>query len=219
MIPIISVVGKSDVGKTTFLEKLVPELVQRGYRVAVIKHDMHGFDLDQPGKDTWRLAQAGSSAVAISSPRKVGVIRQVSRELSPDEVALLIGPEVDIILTEGYKRGDKPKIEVSRQEVSPELLCQADELLAIVSDQKHPLDVPQFDLDDVAGVADLLVKRYLRWGRFEDVLLVVDGQRIPMKGFVRDIIERAVRGMVSTLEGVGEANEITLVLRRPPDRA
>ena len=216
MIPIISVVGKSNVGKTTFLEKLVPELVRRGHRVAVIKHDFHGFDLDQPGKDTWRLSQAGSSVVAISSPQKVAVMRQVSREMTVDEVALLIGPEVDIIFTEGYKRGDKPKIEVSRQAISSELLCEPDELIAVVSDQSHSMSVPQFGLDDAGGVADLLERRYLRWGRFEDVLLLVDGKRIPMKGFVRDIIERAVRGMVSTLEGVGEANEVALVLRRPP---
>jgi len=215
VIPIVSVVGKSNVGKTTFLEKLISELVRRGYRVGAVKHDVHGFELDRPGKDSWRLAQAGSAVVALSSPERVALIRRVSREMTVDEIALLMGPELDIILTEGYKRGDRPKIEISRQAVSGELLCSPNELVALVSDQEHSVSVPQFGLDDAAGVAGLLEKKYLRWGRFEDVTLLVDGQRVPMKGFVRDVFDRALRALVSTLEGTGEANDITLTLRRP----
>ena len=155
MIPIISVVGKSGVGKTTFLEKLIAELKRRGHRVATIKHDVHGFEIDRPGKDSWRLAQAGSDSVVIASPQRLALIKRLDGEMTLSEIAALL-TDVDIILTEGYKRGDAPKIEVSRRERGGELLCTPDELVAIVADQLFDLDVPQFDLDDARGVVGLL---------------------------------------------------------------
>ena len=160
MIPIISVVGKSEVGKTTFLEKLIAELKRRGYRVATVKHDVHGFDIDRPGKDSWRLAQAGSDSVVIASPKKLALIKRLDREMTLNEIAALL-EDVDIILTEGYKRGDAPKIEVSRREKGRELLCTPEELVAIVSDQPFDMDVPQFGLEDSEGVADLLEAEFL----------------------------------------------------------
>ncbi|HID62358.1 MAG TPA: molybdopterin-guanine dinucleotide biosynthesis protein B [Anaerolineae bacterium] len=164
VIPIISVVGKSGVGKTTFLEKLIAEPKRRGYRVATVKHDVHGFDIDRPGKDSWRLAQAGSDSVVIASPQKLALIKRLDRELTLSEIATLLG-DVDIILTEGYKRGDAPKIEVSRRERGGELLCTREELVAIVSDQPFELGVPLFDLDDSVGVVDLLEARFLSVNR------------------------------------------------------
>ena len=160
MIPIISVVGKSGVGKTTFLEKLIAELKRRGLRVAVIKHDVHGFQIDRPGKDSWRLAQAGSDSVVIASAKKLALIKRLEGEMALGEIAAFL-TDVDIILTEGYKRGDAPKIEVSRRGRGGELLCTPDELVAIVSDQLFDLDVPQFGLDDTVGIVDLLEGTFL----------------------------------------------------------
>jgi molybdopterin-guanine dinucleotide biosynthesis protein B len=162
MIPIVSIVGKSDAGKTTFLEKLVGQIKERGYRLAVIKHDFHGFDIDRPGKDTWRLARAGSDVVVISSPHKMAMIKAIDRELSLDQLREQIMGGVDIILTEGYKSADKPKIEISRAQVSNELLCSKAELLAVVTDNHFDLDVPQFSLEDARGVADFLVENVLK---------------------------------------------------------
>jgi molybdopterin-guanine dinucleotide biosynthesis protein B len=159
-IPIVCVVGRSQVGKTTLLEKLIPELKRRGHRVATIKHHSHpGFEIDQPGKDTWRHAQAGSDHVVIAAPDKVASIRRVDREPTLDEIAATIC-DVDIILTEGYKHSDKPKVEVVRAARSAEPICTPDELVALVSDVAVPFDVPRFGLDDVAGLADLL-ERFL----------------------------------------------------------
>lgn len=157
LVPVVSIVGKSDVGKTTVLEKVVRELKRRGYRVATIKHHVHWFEIDQPGKDTWRHAQAGSDVVVIAAPNRMAIIERLERELTIDEIAARID-HVDIIITEGYKRGDKPKIEVSRAEKGRELLCTADELIALVTDQPFPemSNVPQFDLDDAAGIVNLL---------------------------------------------------------------
>ncbi|MDK2817752.1 MAG: molybdopterin-guanine dinucleotide biosynthesis adapter protein [Moorella sp. (in: firmicutes)] len=158
--PVISVVGKSDVGKTTLLTKLLPELKRRGYRVATIKHDTHGFDIDRPGKDTWRHAEAGADVVVISSPSKMALIEKVDAELPLDAIAERI-QNVDLIITEGYKRGDKPKIEVHRAAVSGELLCEPQELLAVATDEPLAIDVPCYGLDDAAGLVDLIEERIL----------------------------------------------------------
>jgi len=158
--PIVSIVGKSDAGKTTLLEKLIPELKRRGYRVAVVKHDAHSFEIDQPGKDSWRHRQAGADVVVISSKDKLALIKRVDQELPLSTIATML-TDVDLILTEGYKRGPAPKVEISRRALSSELLCTADELVAIVSDQTFNLPVPQFGLDDVIGLANLLEERFL----------------------------------------------------------
>lgn len=159
-IPVVSVVGLSGVGKTTALEKILRELKRRGHRVGTIKHDTHGFDIDKPGKDTWRHAQAGSDAVVISGPHKMALVRQLEREMPLDEVVGLMG-DVDLVLTEGYKRGDKPKIEVTRRERGTDLLCKDTELIGIMADYPVNMPVPQFGLDDAAGVVDLLENLYL----------------------------------------------------------
>lgn len=163
-IPIVSIVGRSKAGKTTLLEKLIPELKRRGYRVATIKHHSKpGFEIDQPGKDTWRHAQAGSDHVVIAAPDKVASIRRVSRELTLDEVAATI-QDVDIVLTEGYKRAGKPQVEVVRAARSETPLCEPENLVALASDVALELGVPLFGLEDVLGLADLLEERFLQRG-------------------------------------------------------
>ena len=161
MIPIISVVGKSNVGKTTLLEKLLVELKKRGYRVATIKHDIHGFNIDQPGKDTWRHSQAGADTVIISSPSRVALISRVEQEKTLDQVAAM-AVDVDIVITEGYKRENKPKIEVFRSGVYDELLCEPHELIAIASDLQFDNGLPCFGLDDAVGLVDLIERLYLK---------------------------------------------------------
>lgn len=159
--PVISVVGRSNVGKTTFVEKLVRELKRRGYRVGTIKHYKHEFEIDQPGKDSWRHARAGSDVAVISSPRKMAMVRHLDAELSLNEIVAAM-PPVDIVVTEGYKQDRKPKIEVFRQAVVSDLISRSSDLIAVVTDRSLDVPVPQFQLDDASGVADLLERRYLR---------------------------------------------------------
>jgi molybdopterin-guanine dinucleotide biosynthesis protein B len=162
MPPIVSIVGKSDTGKTTLLEKLVPELRARGYRIGTIKHDVQGFDIDHRGKDSWRHKQAGAHTVAISSPTKVALVKDVETEETLDSLASKYFQDVDIILTEGYKKEDKPKIEVFRSQVHETPLCKGDEhLVALVSDTSLDLGVPRFELYDIKGLADFVEKRFL----------------------------------------------------------
>ncbi len=171
MIPIVSVVGNSGVGKTTFLEKLIREMKSRGYRVAAIKHDVHNFDIDRPGKDSWRLTQAGGDIVILSSPRRLALMEEVQQERTLDELAMMVEDRVDLILTEGYRSAAALKIAISRREHSTSITVPQEHLLAIVTDHPLDLDKPQFGLDDAAGVADLLEQRFRlkrpqesRWG-------------------------------------------------------
>jgi molybdopterin-guanine dinucleotide biosynthesis protein B len=160
-IPILSIVGKSGSGKTTLLEKLVAELKGRGYRVATVKHHAHpGFEIDHPGKDTWRHAQAGSDHVVIAAPDKIASIRRLEHELTLDEIAATI-TQVDIILTDGFKRGGKPALEVVRAGNGLELIGDPDQLVAIASDTQLSLDIPQFALDNVRGIVDWLERNFL----------------------------------------------------------
>ncbi len=199
--PIISVVGKSDSGKTTLLEKLIAELKKRGYRVGTVKHDTHGFEIDHPGKDSWRHAQAGSDVVVIASPNKLALIKKLETELKLDEVTSYI-TDVDIILTEGYKRADKPKIEVHRRAVGGDLLCSPEELLAVVTDEPLDVPVPQFSFDETEALVDLIEDRFLKKRDFPLVSVIVDGKGVPIfKDFTRRILAETVRGMVSALQG------------------
>ena len=163
MIPTVSIVGKSGVGKTTFMEKLIPALRRRGWRVATVKHHAHpGFDFDIPGKDTWRHAKAGSSTVLIVSPGKLAMIwDEIGREPKLEEAIALV-PEADMVLTEGYHWAKTPKIEVFRAGYSDELRSDPDSLLAIVSDSRiGDVGAPVFDLDDAEGVVELIENKII----------------------------------------------------------
>ena len=156
MVPVVCVVGRAKSGRTTLLEKLIRELKQRGYRVGTVKHHSHpGFEVDRPGKDTWRHAQAGSDHVVIAAPDKVASIRRVEREPELHEIAATMS-DVDVILTEGYLRSGKHRIEVVRAARSHEPICRPEELMALVTDAPVSYDVPRFGLEDAAGVVDLI---------------------------------------------------------------
>jgi molybdopterin molybdotransferase len=167
--PIVSIVGRSESGKTLLMEQLIAEFKRRGYKVAALKHSHCGvIEVDRPGKDTWKFAQAGSDAVCISSPRKLALIKKSDHDLRIDEVLPIIGQEFDLVLVEGFKKSHLPKIEMHRKELGSGLLCCPEELSAIVTD--GPLDtliadsyeVPVFGWGDTAAVADFIEKNFVR---------------------------------------------------------
>jgi len=161
-IPLISIVAaRSGTGKTTFLEKLIRELVGRGYKVGTIKSDAHGFEMDVPGKDTWRFAQAGAKATAIIGPNKFALIQQTEQKENLYTVAAMI-QDVDIILVEGYKMTDNPRIEVIRREVGTEIVSPPECLIAIVTDvEDMAACVPIFSIEDSKSTADFIISQYL----------------------------------------------------------
>ncbi len=162
-VPIITFVGLSGTGKTTFLEKLIPELKRRHLRLAVLKHDAHHFEMDKPGKDTWRFTQAGADVSAISNQTQFALVERTSRQLELMELIERL-PEVDLVLTEGYKRSPTKKIELHRAVLGQPLLSRPEELLAVITDEPLDVDVPQLDLEDAAGCADLIVQYLAQFG-------------------------------------------------------
>ncbi|MBW1888238.1 MAG: molybdopterin-guanine dinucleotide biosynthesis protein B, partial [Deltaproteobacteria bacterium] len=157
---IVSIVGKSGAGKTTLMEKLIPELKRMGLRVGTIKHDVHGFELDHPGKDSWRHKQAGSATTIISSLHKIGMVMDVDHDHTLDELAPFLSG-VDIILSEGYKRENKPKVEIFRKEIHNSPLCLDDgNLIALMTNADIDPGVPRFSTGDINGLADFLIQYF-----------------------------------------------------------
>jgi len=213
MYPIVSIVGKSESGKTTLLERLIGELKCRGYRIAAVKHEPYGFELDQPGKDSWRLTQAGGDIVALSSPQQLAFIKQVEEDTSLHELPYLFGDDLDLILAEGFRGSDAPKIEVHRKGLG-ELLCPPEELFAVVSDEFLDIAVPQYSPDNISGLADVIEQKFLASPRAEDVILRVNGTTIPLNPFVKEFISHTLLGMVSPLKGMPEIKTLQILLRK-----
>jgi len=166
--PIICIVGKKKSGKTTFIEKLVPELKALGISVGTIKHDAHSFDMDHEGKDSWRHRKAGAETVVVSSPTKIAMIKTVEHEMSLSELAECMFADRQLIIAEGYFRSDQPKMEVHRQAAHSEPLCNSQNeadmgLIAMITDANRDPDNPVCGLGDAGDVAAWLARRYRGW--------------------------------------------------------
>lgn len=155
MVPVVSFVGYSNSGKTTFLVKVIEKLKKRGYRIAVIKHDGHEFEIDHEGTDTWRHRRAGADVVCIADKLQIAIVQTPVKPPTLDDMISLIN-DVDFILTEGFKQENKPQIEVNWQGTS--CLGKKDNTIALVADHIRYEGVPYFGLDDAEGVANLLEK-------------------------------------------------------------
>jgi molybdopterin-guanine dinucleotide biosynthesis protein MobB len=159
-IPVVGLAGYSGSGKTTFLEKLITELKNRGYRVGVVKHTGHPVEFDRPGKDTWRHARAGADVVALASPDNVAVVRKYQSPPGPEEILPLVSG-VDLIIVEGFKKGNWPKIEITRDEVPERPFIPSEQLLAVVGGSTPVEGTPVYGLEDVSAVADLIEQKFL----------------------------------------------------------
>ena len=212
MSAIVSIVGNSKSGKTTLIEKLIRELKSRGYRVATIKHAPQGMTFDQPDKDSWRHIQAGSEATAISSPEQVVLIKPVAPDTNLDEIVHLVGEDCDIILTEGFKQDNAPKIEVHRRQAGPPLRG-IKKLIAIVTDEPLETKTRQFSLDDIKGLADLVEEGFIK-PQGERLSLYINNAPIPLTAFPRELITDVLVAMASSLKGGGEVSSLKVFLRR-----
>lgn len=158
--PVLGFVAYSGTGKTTLLERLIPELRARGLRLAVIKHAHHDFDIDHPGKDSHRLRQAGAGAVLVASRRRWALIHENDDERPEPRLAELLAhidpARVDLVLVEGFKHERYAKVELWRAELGkPFLWPDDDTIVAVASDVPLPqCPLPRLDLADVAGIAE-----------------------------------------------------------------
>jgi molybdopterin-guanine dinucleotide biosynthesis protein B len=159
---VIGLAGWSGAGKTTLVAKLIPLLAARGLAVSTLKHAHHDFDIDQPGKDSFRHREAGAREVMVASAKRWALMHELRDEAEPDLETLLarLAP-VDLVLVEGFKRGRLPKIEVHRVGNGKPFLFPNDPgIVALASDAPPPFGpLPRLHLDDVAAIADLVVAR------------------------------------------------------------
>lgn len=173
---VVAFAGYSGAGKTTLVEKLIPLLRAQGLRVSVIKHAHHQFDVDKPGKDSWRHRQAGAFEVLVASDKRLALLREYEQQAEPDIHALIgeMHPGVDWVLVEGFKHADLPKVEVlglvpsaETQETRRVLYPDDPFVLALAVDAPDRLPEPTlrpvFDRDDVQGLAQWLIAQAERF--------------------------------------------------------
>jgi molybdopterin-guanine dinucleotide biosynthesis protein B len=167
---VVGLAGFSGAGKTTLVERLIPVLKRHGQRVSVVKHAHHKFDIDHPGKDTYRHRAAGAFEVVAASDLRLALMREFEQplQLGVHDLIAELDPGVDWVMVEGFKHSDLPKIEVWRSaaegsEPRPPL-CQAEDPFVVAVATDAPGDVPQsaglpvFALDDVDGIAAWLLR-------------------------------------------------------------
>lgn len=163
--PAVTFVARSGTGKTTLLEKLIQELTLRGWTIGALKHDAHRFEIDREGKDSWRMTQAGAAVTTISSSEQTAIIHKHNLQPSIKEILERDFREVDLVLTEGFKGSNLPKIEIHRHALEQPLLCRGDtydpHLIAIASDTSLELDVPVFDLNATETIATFIERTFL----------------------------------------------------------
>ncbi len=153
------IVGWKNAGKTGLMERLVAEICARGFSVSTVKHAHHVFDVDQPGKDSYRHRTAGATEVLLASRKRFALMHELRDEDEPtlDDLLAKLAP-VDLVLIEGYKRDAHPKVEAFRAETRNPLIATEDATVrAVASDTPMALDRPVFDLDDTAAIADFIL--------------------------------------------------------------
>lgn len=156
---IYGIVGWKNAGKTGLMERLVTDITSRGFSVSTIKHAHHNFDVDQPGKDSYRHRQAGATEVLLSSGKRFALMHELrdTQEPSLDDLLARLSP-VDLVLVEGYKRDRHPKVEAYREATGNPLIAREDETIkAVASDTPLEIDRPVFDLNDTVTIADFIL--------------------------------------------------------------
>lgn len=161
---VVAFTARSGTGKTTLIEGLIRQAEARGLKVGALKHDAHEFSLDQPGKDSHRFTAAGARTMALVSGTQLAVVK---KHLQAPEVNTLIAAhfgDLDLVLVEGWKNSDLPRIEVHRPSLGHPLLCRGEHhdphLVAVCSDQPLTLDVPVLDLERVDEVLAFICRRW-----------------------------------------------------------
>ena len=212
MPPIISIVGRSKSGKTTLIEKLIAELKMRGYRIATIKHTHGNMAAPESDKDSDRHLKAGSEAALVTGPDRLIMVKPLQQELILEQIAQIIGEDYDLILTEGFKHDDAPKIEVHRKENALPL-PDVKKLFAIATDEPLDTKTRQFAMDDVKGIADLIEEGFVKPNK-ERFTLLVNDVPIPLNAFTKEFIVNIQLAMAHGLKGVDKIRTMKIFLKK-----
>jgi len=189
---VFSFVGASGSGKTTFIEKLIKLLADRGYKIGAIKHDAHRFDIDKPGKDSYRFKEAGAVVSVISNNEKIAMVKShICKEPTIEEIILKYMEGVDLVITEGYKKSGIPKFEVLRKgNGNNPVAFDSEYLIGVITDyvkedisellnkygNKSISEINYFSIDDIIGVADFITKQLDE--AYLDIDIVTDSEII-----------------------------------------
>ncbi|WP_031432793.1 molybdopterin-guanine dinucleotide biosynthesis protein B [Methylomarinum vadi] len=166
--PLLGFAAFSGTGKTTLLTQLIPHLTKTGLNLGIIKQSHHNFEIDKPGKDSYRLRSAGANTVMLVSPYRRAIITEFNPTIEPkldDQLKVLDQSYLDLILVEGFKREQFPKIELHRPILKHPLIYPNDpSVIAIASDQQitRPANLKLLDLNDIAMIADFIINRFIR---------------------------------------------------------
>jgi molybdopterin-guanine dinucleotide biosynthesis protein B len=157
---IFGLAGWSGSGKTTLMVHLLPELVGRGVKVSTVKHAHHDFEIDRPGKDSYEHREAGATEVMITGGKRWALMHEIREKAEPSVAELMRHMTlVDLLMIEGFKNDEHPKLEVFRAATGKPLLCTQDQnIVAVASDEALAgLDIPQLDLNNVPAIADFII--------------------------------------------------------------
>jgi molybdopterin-guanine dinucleotide biosynthesis adapter protein len=211
--PVIAFVGRSNSGKTTLLEKIIPELISRGFRVATVKHVPGHLVEPADERDTQRHLASGSGTTVINSPEKLIIIKPQKQESNLFDIAWSLSENFDLILAEGFKNSSVPKILVHRRKAGspPEALSR---VAAVVSDEPIGMDVKQFGLEDVVQIVDFIAGTFIEQSRSR-VDLRINGEPVALSSYPREIMASVMETMAKSLKGVGEIKELEFRLKKP----
>jgi molybdopterin-guanine dinucleotide biosynthesis protein MobB len=209
--PTISFVGHSNSGKTTLIEKIIPELSSRNYRISIAKHVGDNVIFDTPGKDTWRFSRAGAHSVIVSMNNNTVVMKSRFQENTIDQLQYAAGPDCDLLLVEGHKRERGPKIEVRRSPESKPVAVVPD-LVAIVSASAWPEMVPCFDPSDLTGIANFIEQLLLKQRRSQ-LAMYLNGHLVQPDRSNADKLVQAAESLIAQTEGTPGSGQLELWLR------
>jgi molybdopterin-guanine dinucleotide biosynthesis protein B len=210
---IISIVGFSKSGKTRLIEKIIPILHSKGYTVGVIKHAGHGFSLDRPEKDSGKFQEAGAEGVVLIGSGQIGFLGKVD-EFDPlllDRIEQTFFFDKDIVLTEGFKKSDKPKIVVLTQGREEELLNEiGGSVVATIGEIPVRSDWAHFSPEDPEGLVDILEDRFFKDRHRPSIRVILDGKNVPMNHFVQEIVRSGIMGLLSPLKGYKDSGTVDI---------
>ena len=213
MFDIVAIVGLKNSGKTTLISNIIKVLSTKGYKIGVLKHDVHSFDIDHPNTDTYKIRKAGAYEIAISNKEMFAYIKSLSYELKVSKIAMEYFKDIDLLILEGYKSSHYPKIEIVK---GKPILHSDDNVIAYISYNFNiTTSLPIFNIDDIVKISSFIEDNFLKKTDDEKMVeLYVNDKKIPIKSFVSKTIINTIRGLLSPLKYCDNPNDILIRIKK-----